>query len=101
MTFEDEKMSLALATLKTAEKRCNSDLSWSPSFNNLQQSVKSKLWSRQPTPKKTAAEVTEATALKLEQQIILADCQVLAAIINFLHQDWGSYMKGGWVLRKA
>ncbi|TRY69575.1 hypothetical protein TCAL_08624 [Tigriopus californicus] len=38
---------------------------------------------------------------KLEQQIILADCQVLAAIINFLHQDWGSYMKGGWVLRKA
>ena len=51
--------------------------------------------------KKTAQEVTEATALKLEQQIILADCQVLAAIINFLHQDWGSYMKGGWVLRKA
>ena len=45
--------------------------------------------------------MTEATALKLEQQIILADCQVLAAIINFLHQDWGSYMKGGWVLRKA
>ena len=42
-----------------------------------------------------------ATALKLEQQIIIADCQVLAAIINFLHQDWGSYMKGGWVLRKA
>eukprot|EP00095_Tigriopus_kingsejongensis_P011260 snap_masked-scaffold708_size108518-processed-gene-0.10 protein:Tk11260 transcript:snap_masked-scaffold708_size108518-processed-gene-0.10-mRNA-1 annotation:"tetratricopeptide repeat protein 39c" len=38
---------------------------------------------------------------KLERQIILADCQVLAAIINFLHQDWGSYMKGGWVLRKA
>ena len=46
-------------------------------------------------------EANEATAMKLEQQIIIADCQVLAAIINFLHQDWGSYMKGGWVLRKA
>ena len=46
-------------------------------------------------------ETNNATAVKLEQQIIIADCQVLAAIINFLHQDWGSYMKGGWVLRKA
>ena len=27
--------------------------------------------------------------------------QVLAAVVNFLHQDWGSYMRGGWVLRKA
>ena len=40
-------------------------------------------------------------SLRLEQAIIIADCQVLAAVINFLHQDWGSYMKGGWVLRKA
>ena len=27
-----------------------------------------------------------AAALKLEQQIILADCQVLAAILNFINQ---------------
>ncbi len=33
--------------------------------------------------------------------MILADCQVLAAIINFLHQDWSAYMRAGWVLRKA
>jgi len=62
--------------------------------------------------------------LKLEQQIIVAgikqwslvnffmmdpvskiivftDCQVLIAILNFLQQDWSSYMKGAWVLRKA
>ena len=26
---------------------------------------------------------------------------MLAAVLNFLHQDWGSYMRGGWVLRKA
>ena len=44
MTFEEEKMSLALSTLRTAEKRCTSDISWSPSFNNLQQTVRSRLW---------------------------------------------------------
>ena len=32
---------------------------------------------------------------------ILPMPQVLAAVVNFLHQDWGSYMRGGWVLRKA
>ena len=37
----------------------------------------------------------------LESQIIAADCQVLAAVLSFLQQDLGSYMKGGWVLRKA
>jgi hypothetical protein len=42
-----------------------------------------------------------AAAMRLEQQIIAADCQVLIAILNFLQQDWGSYMKGAWVLRKA
>ena len=26
---------------------------------------------------------------------------MLAAVLNFLRQDWGSYMRGGWVLRKA
>lgn len=40
-------------------------------------------------------------SLRLESQIVAADCQVLEAIINFLQQEWSSYMKGGWVLRKA
>ncbi len=30
-----------------------------------------------------------------------ADCQVLEAVLAFLHQDWSSCMKGAWVLRKA
>ena len=54
MTFEEEKLALALATLRATEKRCMSDAStanpstntWSvPSFSNLQQSVKSRFWS--------------------------------------------------------
>ena len=42
MTFEEEKMALALSTLRATEKRCSNDLSWSPSFSNLQQSVRSR-----------------------------------------------------------
>ena len=54
MTFEEEKLALALATLRATEKRCLSDAStanastnaWSvPSFSHLQQSVKSRFWS--------------------------------------------------------
>lgn len=37
-----------------------------------------------------------AAALKLEQQIILADCQVLAAILNFINQV--SYIWASWSL---
>lgn len=33
--------------------------------------------------------------------MVLADCQVLLAILTFLQQEIGSYVKGGWVLRKA
>jgi len=43
----------------------------------------------------------EDPSLTLERQIIAADCQVLEAVLSFLRQDWGSYMKGAWVLRRA
>lgn len=33
--------------------------------------------------------------------MVAADCQVLEAVLSFLHQDWSSYMRGAWVLRKA
>jgi hypothetical protein len=42
-----------------------------------------------------------AQAEKLEEQIILADSQVCVALLTFLQQDLSSYVKGGWVLRKA
>jgi hypothetical protein len=43
----------------------------------------------------------QAQADKLEEQIILADSQVCVALLTFLQQDLSSYVKGGWVLRKA
>lgn len=37
----------------------------------------------------------------MEEQIILADSQVCVALLTFLQQDLTSYVRGGWVLRKA
>jgi len=102
MTFEEDKMAKSLTTLRAMEKRCSSNLSWSPSFSSFQ-SMKSRLWGAQAglSHQQTQNAKVRSAALKLEQQIILADCQVLAAILNFINQDWGSYMKGAWVLRRA
>lgn len=44
MTFEEEKLNLALSTLRATEKRLSSDLAWSPSLVGLQQTVRSRLW---------------------------------------------------------
>ena len=43
MTFEEEKMAKSLTTLRAMEKRCSSNLSWSPSFSSFQ-SMKSRIW---------------------------------------------------------
>uniref|UniRef100_A0A0K2UP74 Uncharacterized protein n=1 Tax=Lepeophtheirus salmonis TaxID=72036 RepID=A0A0K2UP74_LEPSM len=104
MTFEEEKMNRCLGTLRSMEKRCNSELSWSPSMASIS-GMKSRMvrgiWGNGESNVGMHEEEGRLAALRLEQQIILADCQVLAAIINFLQQDWGAYVKGGWVLRKA
>ena len=46
MTFEEDKMAKSLTTLRAMEKRCSSNLSWSPSFSSFQ-SMKSRLWGAQ------------------------------------------------------
>ena len=43
MTFEEEKMSLALSTLRAMDKRCSSDLATSPISSSLL-NIKSRLW---------------------------------------------------------
>ena len=45
--------------------------------------------------------VDEESIWQLERSVVLADCQVLLALLNFLHQELTSMVKGGWVLRKA
>lgn len=85
MTFEDEKLTLALNTLKETERRCTSHRSWL-------QTIKSKVF---------GAESAETVAQYLESQIILADSLVFLSTLTFLQNDISGYFKGGWLLRKS
>lgn len=37
----------------------------------------------------------------LEREVILADTQVCTAILTLLQQEMSSYVRAGWMLRKA
>ncbi|KAJ4443041.1 tetratricopeptide repeat protein 39C-like [Periplaneta americana] len=87
MTFEDEKLQESLQTLRDMEKRCAQDIGWL-------KAVRNKMFGTDSPSERAQAE-------KLEEQIILADSQVCVALLTFLQQDLTSYVKGGWVLRKA
>ncbi|KAJ9581243.1 hypothetical protein L9F63_023569 [Diploptera punctata] len=87
MTFEEEKLQESLQTLRDMEKRCAQDIGWL-------KAVKNKVFGTDNSSEQAHAE-------KLEEQIILADSQVCVALLTFLQQDLTSYVKGGWVLRKA
>ncbi|XP_044758290.1 tetratricopeptide repeat protein 39C-like [Coccinella septempunctata] len=85
MSFEEEKLTKAISTLKEVEQRC--------STRGWFKMVKNKMFGtteEEPT-------LTET----LETQIILADSQVCLAVLVFLQQDISGYLKAGWVLRKA
>ncbi|XP_076054948.1 tetratricopeptide repeat protein 39C-like [Oratosquilla oratoria] len=88
MSFEEEKVLYSMEVLRGMERRCGgNENGWFSSVKNIV------LGSRNGE--------NDDTGLQLEQQVILADCQVLLAILTFLQQEIGSYVKGGWVLRKA
>lgn len=38
---------------------------------------------------------------RLMRQIIIGDCLLYQAVLTFINQDIPSYIKGGWLLRKA
>lgn len=86
MSFEEEKLSLALTTLKEVESRCIADTGWL-------KTMKSKMFG--------GNEPQVPLSESLESQIILADSLVCIAILTFLQQDISGYFKAGWVLRKS
>ncbi|KAG7159770.1 Tetratricopeptide repeat protein 39C-like 3, partial [Homarus americanus] len=90
MSFEEEKVTYSMETLRSMERRCGGG------ENGWFSSVKSIVMGS-----RNGQEQGEEPGSQLEQQVILADCQVLLAILTFLQQEIGSYVKGGWVLRKA
>ncbi|GJQ72424.1 hypothetical protein Trydic_g3502 [Trypoxylus dichotomus] len=85
MTFEDDKLALALQMLKDLERKCSSGMSW-------MRSVKSRVF---------GSVDTVPYAEQLENQVILADSYVFAATLTFLQQDISGYFRGGWILRKS
>lgn len=88
MSFEEDKLTLAISTLKEVEKRCVAETGW---FKQMMPKV---FGTSESTSTKSLAE-------ELETQIILADSQVCMGILTFLQQDFSGYFKAGWVLRKA
>ncbi|XP_043247550.1 tetratricopeptide repeat protein 39C-like [Amphibalanus amphitrite] len=87
VTFESAQLERTLQLLKATEKAMTPDTGL---VNQLRTKLKA--------PEQL--EESEVVGL-LERQIAVADCQVCAAVINFLEQDVGSCVRGSWGLRRA
>ncbi|KAI4810144.1 hypothetical protein KUCAC02_018990 [Chaenocephalus aceratus] len=90
MTFEEEKMQMAFEDLKATERLCESE------NTGVIETIKNKLKRNMHSQRSGVAAVD-----RLQRQIIIADCQVYLAVLSFIKQELSSYIKGGWILRKA
>ena len=86
MTFDEEAMDLAYKCLEGTEKFCD------------QHNRKFTLFSNSSNAS-NAEKLTEHE--KLYRRTIIADCLLFEAILVFLKQGLTSYVKGGYLLRKA
>uniref|UniRef100_A0A3Q1FPT1 Tetratricopeptide repeat domain 39C n=1 Tax=Acanthochromis polyacanthus TaxID=80966 RepID=A0A3Q1FPT1_9TELE len=90
MTFEEEKMQMAFEDLKATERLCESE------NTGVIETIKNKIKRSTDSQRSGLAAVD-----RLQRQIIIADCQVYLAVLSFIKQELSSYIKGGWILRKA
>lgn len=90
MTFEEEKMQVAFEDLKATERLCESENA------GVIETIKNKIKRSMDSQRSGVAVVN-----RLQRQIIIADCQVYLAVLSFIKQELSSYIKGGWILRKA
>ncbi|KAK5860006.1 hypothetical protein PBY51_021516 [Eleginops maclovinus] len=90
MTFEEEKMQMAFEDLKATERLCESE------NTGVIETIKNKIKRSRDSQRSGVAAVD-----RLQRQIIIADCQVYLAVLSFIKQELSSYIKGGWILRKA
>ncbi|XP_063075418.1 tetratricopeptide repeat protein 39C-like [Engraulis encrasicolus] len=90
MTFEEEKMQRACEDLHATEKLCERENA------GVIETIKNKIKKKMDSQRSELAVVE-----RLQRQIIVADCQVYLAILSFVKQELSSYIKGGWILRKA
>ncbi|XP_017785023.1 PREDICTED: tetratricopeptide repeat protein 39C-like isoform X2 [Nicrophorus vespilloides] len=80
MSYEEDRLNLAVETLKETEKRCCGSG-----------------WLRYIRGKPPDLNYAEY----LENQIIKADAELYLATLTFLQQDISGYFKGGWIMRKS
>lgn len=85
MTFEEDRLSLAMSGLHELERRCTLDSGLLKSFKN----------------RLSGSTRHVSYADELETRIMLADSQLCMSVLTFLQQDIAAYFKGGWTLRKA
>ena len=84
MSFEDEDLDRAYKLLEATEKYCTGARSISSRF----------LKSNSQQDQLTIHE-------KISRRVIVADCLLFEAVLVFLKQGFTSYVKGGYILRKA
>ncbi|XP_013995743.2 tetratricopeptide repeat protein 39C isoform X1 [Salmo salar] len=89
MTFEEEKMQMAFDDLRATERLCESD------NTGVIETIKKKI--RRSDSQRSGGAIVD----RLQRQIIVADCQVYLAVLSFIKQELSSYIRGGWILRKA
>ena len=82
MTFEDDALDQAYKNLEATEKFCETGKKFSQLFTNSSQDKLS-------------------PHTKLYRKSIVADCLLFESIVVFLKQSVTSYVKGGYILRKA
>lgn len=112
MTFEDEKLLIAVETLKKTERECAGDIGWL-------KSITSKVFRSEEPPtsgvsRRIVIKLLENSLIKhiwrlfqneyarrLERQIIVADTKVCSAMLTLVQQQVSGYVRGGWMMRKA
>lgn len=87
MCFDDQKVTEALLSIKEIEDQCTKHIGWMKTLKNRM------LFANESDDNKLEKSI--------EEKIVLADSLVCQSFLTFLHNDFTSYMKGGWTLRKA
>ncbi|XP_052250371.1 tetratricopeptide repeat protein 39C-like [Dreissena polymorpha] len=90
MSFEEELMDKALKALEETEKKCEVS-------DGFVKSIRKKFSSKKKRDKMSQISVEE----RIQRQIVVGDSLLYQAILVFTGQDIPSYIKGGWLLRKA
>ncbi|CAG0912558.1 unnamed protein product [Notodromas monacha] len=90
LTFEDTVIKRAMSELKQVEEQALA-------MHKGNRGTLGRIFKKQSKNDQPALPPEEV----LYRELIAADCQILQAVLTFLGQNLQSYIRGGWMLRKA